>query len=207
MKKTMLEKLQLSFVSLAALGLLVACATEPDSDNSMPPAEEQEEATEESTTDTTENVDEKTTESDYASLTLHPEEAFDIFQEEYPNAKITEIQLDKDNGSFVYEVEGFEGTTEYELKIDPMEGNILKENTDTEDDLDDMEITREDVEKVMALVDQAISEADEGAQLKEWTIDEDDGIVKLEIELDLDGFDDQEYTYNVETGELLEIDN
>jgi hypothetical protein len=31
--------------------------------------------------------------------------------------------------------------------------------------------------------------------------------VKLEVELDVDGFDDQERTYNIETGELLEIDN
>ena len=88
-----------------------------------------------------------------------------------------------------------------------MDATILKENTDKDDDLDEMEITREQVEKVMDLVDKALSEAEDGATLKEWTIDADDGLVKLEVELDVDGFDDQERTYNIETGELLEIDN
>lgn len=208
MNKKLLKKLQIGLISLSAVGLLAACGNSTDTDNTKPPVEKQEEnTTEESSTDVEEEVVETPNNDDYTNLTVKPEEAFDVYQDKYPNAKITQVQLDQDMGNFVYKVDGFEGTTEYELKIDPMDGTILKEDTDKDDDLDEMEITREQVEKVMDLVDKALSEAEDGASLKEWTIDADDGLVKLEVELDLDGFDDQEHTYDIETGELLEIDN
>ena len=210
MNKKLLKKLQISLVSLSAISLLAACGNDTNTDSTTPPVEEQEETTtEESSTDGEQEVVETPNTGDYANLTVKPEEAFDVYRDKYPNAKITQVQLDQDMGNFVYKVDGFEGTTEYELKIDPMDATILKEDTDTDkdDDLDEMEITREQVEKVMDLVDKALSEAEDGATLKEWTIDADDGLVKLEVELDVDGFDDQERTYNIETGELLEIDN
>lgn len=202
----------LSLLAVSALAL-TACGTDDmDPDTPMPAVEEQEDtSTDDATTDeTTEETDaaaETPAADDYASLTLQPEEAFDIYQDKYPNATITQIQLDKDMGSYVYKVEGFEGTMEYELKIDPMDGAILKEDIDTEDDMDDLAITREHVEKVMALVDQALADAGDGAMLEEWTLDMDDGIAKLDIDLDKTGMDDEERTYNVDTGELIEIDN
>lgn len=90
-----------------------------------------------------------------------------------------------------------------------MDATILKEDTDTDkdDDLDEMEITREQAWKGHGFNIKPLSEAEDGAIKREWTIDVDDGLVKLEVELDVDGFDDQERTYNIETGELLEIDN
>ena len=88
-----------------------------------------------------------------------------------------------------------------------MDSSIIKESTDTDDDQDEMEITREQVAKVMDLVDLSLSEAGEDAKLKEWTIDGDDGMVKLEVEMDTDGLADMEYTYNIETGELIEKDD
>ena len=146
MNKKLLKKLQISLVSLSAVGLLAACGNDTNTDSTTPPVEEQEETTtEESSTDGEQEVVETPNTGDYANLTVKPEEAFDVYRDKYPNAKITQVQLDQDMGNFVYKVDGFEGTTEYELKIDPMDATILKEDTDTDkdDDLDEMEITRE----------------------------------------------------------------
>ncbi len=159
------------------------------------------------TTEQTDETTKETTADDYANVTVQPEEVFDIFLDNYPNTKITQIQLDKDMGSFVYKVEGFEGDTEYELEINPVDSTIVREDMDTEfDGIDDLEITREHAEKVMDLVDQALADAEADTTVKEWTLDMDDGIAKLEVELDQPGFDDIEYTFNVDTGEIIERD-
>lgn len=142
----------------------------------------------------------------YADLKIKPEQAFDIFMEKYPDAKITKIRLDEDDKTYTYELKGFINNTEYEIDINPMDGTIIKEEMEDDDD-SDPEITRSQVEKVLALVDKALTEAGEGARLDEWTLEVDDGIAKLEVEYDRDGFDDEERTYNVETGELLELDD
>lgn len=201
------KKTLLSLVAVSALAL-TACGTDgEDTDlDTTPAVEEQEDTTTDDTT-TDETADETTVADDAMNLTLQPEEAFDVYQDKYPNATITQLQLDKDMGSYVYKVDGFEGTSEIEMKIDPMDGTILKEDTDMDDDMDDLAITREHVEKVMALVDQAVADGGEGAKLEEWTLDMDDGIAKLDVELDKQGMDDEERTYNVDTGELIEIDN
>lgn len=197
------KKSLLSLIALSSFAL-AACDTTDDlteNDTATPPVEETEEDA---------NVDEQndsSTSDDYTNIAVMPEEIYDIFLDNYPEALVTKIQLDKEMNEFVYKVEGYEGKTEYELKINPMDSSIIKESTDTDDDHDEMEITREQVAKVMDLVDLALSEAGEEAKLKEWTIDEDDGIIKLEVEMDTDGLADMEYTYNIETGELIEKDD
>lgn len=197
------KKSLLSLVALSSFALAACDATDDLTDNEtmIPPVEETEEDA---------NVDEQndsSTSDDYTNIAVMPEEIYDIFLDNYPEALVTKIQLDKEMNEFVYKVEGYEGKTEYELKINPMDSSIIKESTDTDDDHDEMEITREQVAKVMDLVDLALSEAGEEAKLKEWTIDEDDGIIKLEVEMDTDGLADMEYTYNIETGELIEKDD
>lgn len=197
-KRTLLSLLAVSSLALAACGM--------DEDgievDPTPPVEELEETTDDATNEETQDPAD-----DYANLTIKPEEAYDIYLDEYPDAQVTQVQLDQDMGSFVYKVEGFEGTTEYEIKINPIDGSITDVNTDMDSDMDEMEITRDHVVKVMDLVDMALADAEEGAELKEWTLDEDDGIMKLEVELDTGGLGDQERTYNVDTGELIEIDD
>lgn len=188
-KKTLLP-LMLLILAL----LLTACTT--DTVEEEPAAqEEMDQAKEERVED--ENGDIKT----------NPEEAFDIYMEKHPTSKVKKVQLEKEMGKYVYSVEGFEGNTEYEIEINPMDGSITKEHTETDKDMDDREITRASVEKVQALVDKALAEAGEDASLEEWTIEMDDAGVELEIEIDQKGFDKRELTYNVETGELVEMDD
>lgn len=138
---------------------------------------------------------------------IKPEEAFDIYMEKYPNTQVKKVELDKEMGEFVYQVEGFDDTMEYEIDIDPSNGDIIKESTDRDDDRDNVAITRADVARVEALVDKALADSGEGAELENWNVEVDDGIVELEVEVDEKGFGSREYKYNVKTGELLKIDD
>lgn len=69
------------------------------------------------------------------------------------------------------------------------------------------EITKEHVAKIDSFVDQALADAGADAKLDEWTLKFDDGIVKIEIEIDMPDLSDLEYKYDVNTGALLEKDN
>ena len=204
------KKIFLPLLVVLALAL-TACTTddgdvvEPEPDTTAPIEEQEETTGDEEVPEVKEDMDASADE--YADIKVKPEEAFDTYMEKYPTTKVKKVQIDKEMGKYVYNVEGFEGNKEYELKIDPIDGTITKEHMETDDDMDDMEITRVNVEKVMAIVDKAIAEAGEGAKLEEWTIDMDDGKTKLDVEIDKKGFDNVEHTYDVETGELVEIDD
>lgn len=216
------KKIFLPIMLLILALSLVACTTdtvEPDSETV--PVEDSEDTTgDDPVADGTEDVDDSADESTadntedpspsedvYGNIQIKAEEAFDIYMEKYPTTKVKKIQIEKEMGKYIYEVEGFEGNKEYEIKIDSTDGTITKDHVETDDDMDDMEITRANVEKVAAIVEKALSEVGEDAVLEEWTIEFDDGIVELEVEIDGAGFDNQERTYNVETGQLIEIDD
>lgn len=221
------KKLLLPIILLALL-TLTACTTDdedidPDIETDPTPVEDEviEDETIEDETTEDELIEEEMPvdeipavdgdrQGEYRDISIKPAEAFDIYIDKYPDTQVKEIQLDRDDGKYIYEVEGFDSENEYEIKIDPFNGDILKEDVDRDsiDDDDKLKIiTRAMVEKIEALVDNAISDVGENAVLEEWTLDIDDGIAKLEVEIERDGLDDIEYTYNVETGELLEIDD
>lgn len=140
----------------------------------------------------------------YEDIKLTPLDAFDSYMEKYPNTKVKKVELDQDFGSYVYKVEGFDGEKEYELDIHPITGEIIKEDTDMEKD-NDGEITKAHVEKVQKIVEGALKEAGEGAKLDQWTLEMEKGKVQVEVEIDKEGFDDVENTYDIE-GNLLEKD-
>lgn len=131
-------------------------------------------------------------------------EAFEAYVGKYPGAKVEEIGLDVDSGLYVYEVEGYDGTTKYELKISGEDGRLIEEKTQEEKShKSDGEITKAHVEKVDALVSEALADAGQGARLDEWTLEFERKIPVLEIEIEVAGPKDIEYRYNVETGKLI----
>lgn len=171
-----------------------------DDDLDEPDVEEQEDDTPEDPQDS-ESVD-------YENIKLKPEEAFDIFVEKYPDVKVKKVEIDTDYGKYVYKVEGFDSDKEYELKIDPENGDILKDEVESDDDNDNnIAITRADTEKIQAIVDKALKDAGENSKLDEWTLDTDNGKLMIEVEIDREDADDIEHTYDLETGELVEKDD
>lgn len=214
------KRLFLPLLVVLALAL-TACTTDdggtdPDTDTTAP-VEDQEQTTEDDTgeVDKTPNVDvdvDVPGVEDYEDVKLQAIEVFNKYMAEYPDTMISKIELDKDLRSYIYKVEGYDDDKEYELNMNPKDGEITKkqdeeEILDTDDKDEEKEITEEHVRKIEALIENALEEAEEDSNVKSWSLEMDDGKAILEIELDKDGLGDIEYKYDVETEKLLEKDN
>lgn len=140
----------------------------------------------------------------YEDIKLTPEEAFNNYMQEYPEAKVQKLQLDLDDGSYYYKIEGYDNENEYELKINPLDGTMIKEERDDRDD-DDGEITVDHVRKIDELLEKALEEAGSDYEVEEWNLEWEDNKIVFEIELISDA-DEIEYKYDVNTGELIEKD-
>ncbi len=133
--------------------------------------------------------------------------AFDIYMAEFPQTQVYKIELEKEHGKFQYEVEGFNGDKTYELKIDPVNGDVLEREIETtRSEQEFVAITKDQVQKVETLVLEALNHLGDGAVLAEWSLETKYGKTRLEVEMDKTGKSDIEYTYDIETGELLDID-
>ena len=152
----------------------------------------------ESVDDATEDV-RKTT---YNDIKFTPEEAFDKFMELHPEAKIESLDLDKGLMTYQYVVEGYDTENEYEVKINPVNGEVISDETEmAELDDENGEITKEHLAKVDSLIDKAKAEDASDSELDEWDISVDDGRVVIDIEIGT-----IEYSYDMDTEELIEKD-
>ncbi|MDO5754633.1 MAG: PepSY domain-containing protein [Tissierellia bacterium] len=136
---------------------------------------------------------------------LSIQEVLDIYEHEFPNTKIKKISFDEDDSIWRYKIEGFSDTEEYEIKIDANNGEILKKEKENESE-NKVAIEDQQIQNIQFLVDKAIEEAGDGYFLDEWEVEEDDGIIELEITVDNEQGDDIDYVYNLETKELIEKD-
>ncbi|OLS02747.1 peptidase propeptide and YPEB domain protein [Tissierella creatinophila DSM 6911] len=203
------KKLFLPLMIVLALAL-TACTTDNGNvkdDTNTPPVENEKPGDDNSDADVPgEDMGQK-----YGEIKIKPMEAFDKYMETYPDTMVSKLELDKEMGKYVYQVEGFDAEKEYELKMDPVNGDVLKEDTDSDviDDGDDDKeeaITKANVEKIEALIDKALNEAGKDANIDQWTLEVKNGKAILEVEIDKEGLDNVEYKYDVETGELVETD-
>ena len=152
----------------------------------------------ESVDDATEDV-RKTT---YNDIKFTPEEAFDKFMELHPEAKIESLDLDKGLMDYQYVVEGYDTENEYEVKINPVNGEVISDETEmAELDDENGEITKEHLAKVDSLIDKAKAEDASDSELDEWDISVDDGRVVIDIEIGT-----IEYSYYMDTEDLIEKD-
>ena len=203
------KKIFLPIIILVLVLSLAACTADNDDTGlDTPPVDDQEEildGEDDGLVDDVEDTD--ITANNYEDLVVVPEEAFDIFIDKYPSVKVNKIKLDRDMGIYYYKIEGFLDTSEYEVKIDPIDGSIIKEEIENDDDMDEVEISRDHIAKIKALVDKALHETAEDAVLDEWTVEMNNGIVELEVEIKREGLDEIERTYNLDTGELIDLDD
>lgn len=216
------KRLLIPFMVILAL-FLTACGTD-NTNNKQDPADNQNAADNEvvdnannqqdtgdnqdaMNNEVTDNANPGVVDDDFANFRITPEGAFDIFMEKHPDATVDKMQVEKSMGNFLYKVEGYDEMREYETEIHPLTGEITKDDNEADNDMDGMELTRPLIEKVTAIVDKAIADAGEGALLHEWTLEMDDGIAELEVEIDKKGLGQVEYTYNAETGKLIDMDD
>lgn len=190
----MIKKRWTIFIALVLAITLSACTGNSPNNNSNDQISKRDNAN----TDTTTNLVNE-------DIKLTPGEVFNIYVKKYPNVKVNKLALDFDRGSYVYEIEGYDDSNKYKLKIEPVDGKILKEEQNQRDD-DTGEITVENVDKILELMDKALKDAGNNYKVDEWELKFENGQSIFEIEVVDVNDHDIEYKYNVNTMELIEKD-
>lgn len=127
--------------------------------------------------------------------------AIDIAQEEFPGV-VVEVDLTKDDGRLIYEIEIFNGKEEAEVEIDALTGKIVVLDIDYED-YDYLHSKLNDVMDVKTAID--IAQKQFSGTVVEIDLDEDDNRLIYEIEIER-GNQEAEIKIDALTGKVLEVD-
>ena len=152
--------------------------------------------------DTAEDAEDAVRDMTYEDIKVTPEEAFDKFMELHPDAKVKELEIDKELTEYQYVIEGYDKEKAYEVKLNPVDSNVISDDEE-EVDLDDenAEITKDHVAKVDSIIEKAKKEDGSDSELDEWNISVEDGKIVMDVEIGA-----TEYTYDLDTEELIEND-
>ena len=135
------------------------------------------------------------------SKMIRLEDALKVFTDKYPDTKLAKLGLDRKNGEFYYEIEGFDENKEHEMEIKASDGSIAEDKV--EKALDVAHLGR-----VEDLIAKALKDAGSDYKLHSFSIEyeEDTAYTELEIEVENAKGRDMDYKYNLDTGELIKKD-
>lgn len=132
--------------------------------------------------------------------------AFDGFKKLHANAKVESFQLEVENGKAYYKVSGYDAEKEYEVTVDAVTGDIVKDEFEAENtSAKTADVQLNMIEAVDKYMDEALKDAGQGFEAGEYEVEFEDGkyVVKVEV---VNGTKDISYTYDYETGKLIEKD-
>lgn len=132
--------------------------------------------------------------------------AFDGFKKLHPDAKVESFQLEVEDGNAYYKVDGYDAKNEYEVSVNAMTGDIVKDEFEAEDtSAKTADIQLEMIEAVDKFMEEALKDAGQGFEAGEYEVELDNGIYVVNVEV-VNGNKDISYKYEFETGKLLEKD-
>lgn len=132
--------------------------------------------------------------------------AYDGFKKLHPDAKVESFQLEVENGKAYYKVDGYDAKNEYEITVDAVTGDIVKDEFEAEDtSAKTADIQLEMIEAVDKFMDQALKDAGQGFEAGEYEVELDNGVYVVSVEV-VNGNKDITYEYEFETGKLIEKD-
>lgn len=141
-----------------------------------------------------------------AVANLDPGIAFDGFKKLHADAKIESFQLDIENGKAYYKVNGYDAENEYEVTVDAVTGDIVKDEFEAENtSAKTADLQLEMIEAVDKYMAEALKDAGQGYEAGEYEVEFDDGKYEVIVEV-VNGNKDITYTYDYETGKLIEKD-
>lgn len=142
-----------------------------------------------------------------AKIDLSQKDALDKFDAKYPNKQIKSIDLKQENGTYVYEIDGFDKTNEYTATIEADNGKVLHSHSEKLD-VDDRHQKALDLNSVISR-DEATKIAEKHADgvSKEWNLelDEDDGKAHWDVEVS-DGTKSTEVKINATNKDVVRTD-
>lgn len=138
----------------------------------------------------------------YEDIKLSPGEALKVYMEKYPETTVKEVDLELKSNSYVYEIEGYDEEKTYEIYVDPVNGNILE----TKEKLSKRiykEINEDNVSKIQDIVDKALKDSGENSKLYKWSLELENGVLELDIKINLQNGEEVEYKYNSATEKTI----
>ena len=141
-----------------------------------------------------------------AVANLDPGIAFDGFKKLHADAKVESFQLDIENGKAYYKVSGYDAENEYEVTVDAVTGDIVKDEFEAENtSAKTADLQLEMIEAVDKYMTEALKDAGQGYEAGEYEVEFDNGKYEVSVEV-VNGNKDITYTYDYETGKLIEKD-
>ncbi|NRO64511.1 hypothetical protein IMAU40088_01184 [Lactobacillus helveticus] len=197
-----LTKLTAGAALIGALAIgTVACSNDDHSEST------QSSKVEKSKKSTKKAVKQNETKLKRAKIDLSQKDALDKFDAKYPNKQIKSIDLKQKNGTYVYEIDGFDKTNEYTATIDADNGKVLHSHSEKLD-VDDRHQKALDLNSVISR-DEATKIAEKHADgvSKEWNLelDEDDGKAYWDVEVS-DGTKSTEVKINATNKDVVRTD-
>lgn len=189
-------------IVLFALALgLVGCQKPADTPN---PAEASTQA-ESQTESQVESQAESQADDDMISLA----DAVKVFIDKYSGANIENISFERETKSTQYEIEGFDETHDYDIKISAKDGSVIKEEAEKDRTSENKAIDLSLLSKVDELIENALQDAGQEYSLDSYSVDfeESGSYNQLDIEVKTKDGKDIEYEYNLETSELIKKDS
>lgn len=196
------KKISLATISLSIALVLGGCSSKADGDELANTETEIEIPTEEESTieerdDLMSNAEEKGLENITLELTL--DDVLDLFYEKFGSDQINieSIELERDNGQYVYEIEGWDAQYEYELEINAETSEIIELSQEKEQDEDEILDLKSVISPQEAM--EAALKASGSGYVDEWELEMDNNQMIYEIDIK-DGHDQK---INALTGEVL----
>lgn len=129
--------------------------------------------------------------------------AFDGFKKLHADAKVESFQLEVENGKAYYKVSGYDTEKEYEVTVDAVTGDIVKDEFEAENtSAKTADVQLNMLEAVDKYMDEALKDAGQGFEAGEYEVEFEDGKYVVTVEV-VNGTKDISYTYDYETGKLI----
>ncbi|MCS0672764.1 PepSY domain-containing protein [Cytobacillus firmus] len=121
--------------------------------------------------------------------------------------RVESIELERANGKQYYEVDIENGKEDFDIKVHALDGEVIsinkERNDDDDDDQSEKEVNRENVISEQKAIE--IAEKEVNGTMKEIEIDEDDGQILYEVELQTNK-GEADVDIDAETGKVLKVE-
>lgn len=118
-----------------------------------------------------------------STIKLSQADAISKFHKQYSGKDIKEIDLKVEKNKYIYEVEGFDKTHEYEVKINAKNGKIISHKSE-KSNLDELNEKALDVDKLISRSKATkIAEKEVAGTARSWKLTHDDNKTVWEVEV------------------------
>lgn len=136
---------------------------------------------------------------EHLALEVTLDDALDVFFDTFGSEEINieSVELEKENGRYEYEIEGWDANYDYELILDAETSEIVEQEKEEDNDQDDII----DIESVISPLEamEAALEASGSGYVEEWELEVENN--RTIYDIDISGGDDQKV--DALTGEVL----